>query len=224
MFGKLVILILFSIIFSKNGLASNIQTIIPKEGQLSLFYNGVLILQSSPENPMLYVGRGSFQATDQQGNFFIEDNVFEVVELNYIEVTEFPENNEQKLNCSNKESGDFVVLRISENLNSGQLELRMEESESNLPYEMNRWFLNLPADVDETEEYIWGGGEQYSYFNLREGSIYPIWTREQGVGRNKSSLLTQVCFLLLYSFLPIYLGSKSLGLVVFKIIAYSFQL
>ena len=116
------------------------------------------------------------------------------MELNYIDLTEIPENNEQKLNCSNKESGEFVVLRISENLNSGQLELRFEESESNLPYEMNRWFLNLPADVDETEEYIWGGGEQYSYFNLREGSIYPIWTREQGVGRNKSSLLTQVSF------------------------------
>ena len=128
MFGKLVISILFSIIFFKDGLASNnIQTIIPKEGELSLFYNGVLILQSSPENPMLYVGRGSFQATDQQGNFFIEDNVFEVVELNYIDLTEIPENNEQKLNCSNKESGEFVVLRISENLNSGQLELQMEE-------------------------------------------------------------------------------------------------
>ena len=159
MFGKLVILILFSICFFKNGLAArsnNIQTIIPKEGELSLFYNGVLVLQSSPENPMLYVGRGSFQATEQQGNFFIEDKVFEVVELNYIDLTDFPENNEQKLNCSNKETGEYVVLRISENLNSGQLELRMEESESNLPYEMNRWFLNLPAaDVDEPEEYIW---------------------------------------------------------------------
>ena len=40
--------------------------------------------------------------------------------------------------------------------------------------------------------YIWGGGEQYSYFNLREGGNYPIWVREQGVGRNKSSTLTQI--------------------------------
>ena len=42
------------------------------------------------------------------------------------------------------------------------------------------------------DEYIWGGGEQYSYFNLREGGNYPIWVREQGVGRNKSSALTQI--------------------------------
>ena len=29
---------------------------------------------------------------------------------------------------------------------------------------LNRWFLRLFATEDE---YIWGGGEQYSYFNLR---------------------------------------------------------
>ena len=49
--------------------------------------------------------------------------------------------------------------------------------------------LRLPA---EDEEYIWGGGEQFTYLNLREGGTYPIWVREGGVGRNKSSLLTQV--------------------------------
>ena len=53
----------------------------------------------------------------------------------------------------------------------------------------NRWFLRIVATEDE---YIWGGGEQYSYFNLREGGNYPIWVREQGVGRNKSSTLTQI--------------------------------
>ena len=35
-------------------------------------------------------------------------------------------------------------------------------------------------------ERVWGAGEQYTYLNLR-GRNYPVWVREQGVGRNKSS-------------------------------------
>ena len=34
--------------------------------------------------------------------------------------------------------------------------------------------------VAEAEERVYGGGEQFSYFNLR-GKSYPIWTREQGM-------------------------------------------
>jgi sulfoquinovosidase len=44
--------------------------------------------------------------------------------------------------------------------------------------------------VAEENEYVWGGGEQFTYLNLR-GRTYPIWVREQGVGRNLSSDLTQ---------------------------------
>ena len=57
--------------------------------------------------------------------------------------------------------------------------------------------------VGEAEEHIYGGGEQYTYLDLKvlphnhatslplycksKGRNYPIWVREQGVGRNKSS-------------------------------------
>lgn len=52
---------------------------------------------------------------------------------------------------------------------------------------INRIWLDIVA---EPEEKVFGGGEQYSFLNLR-GRNYPIWVREQGVGRNKSSMLTQ---------------------------------
>ena len=50
----------------------------------------------------------------------------------------------------------------------------------------------LWADIvgDETE-HIYGGGEQYTYLDLK-GRNYPIWVREQGVGRNKSDIVTIV--------------------------------
>ena len=40
----------------------------------------------------------------------------------------------------------------------------------------DRMWLRVVADKDE---HIYGGGEQFSYFDLRDHS-FPIWTREQG--------------------------------------------
>lgn len=54
--------------------------------------------------------------------------------------------------------------------------------------DINRFFMDI---VTTDDEYVWGAGEQYTYLNLR-GRDYPIWVREQGFGRNKSSLLTQI--------------------------------
>ena len=54
--------------------------------------------------------------------------------------------------------------------------------------EANRLLITIPA---KKEEHILGGGEQFSYLDLR-GRVYPVWTREQGVGRNKKTLLTRL--------------------------------
>ena len=41
---------------------------------------------------------------------------------------------------------------------------------------VERLWLRLVA---EPEEQVFGGGEQFSYLNLR-GHAFPVWTREQG--------------------------------------------
>jgi sulfoquinovosidase len=43
--------------------------------------------------------------------------------------------------------------------------------------------------VAETDEHIWGGGEQMSYLDLR-GRQFPMWTSEPGVGREPGTPLT----------------------------------
>ena len=40
---------------------------------------------------------------------------------------------------------------------------------------INKYVFNIPAFKDEM---IWGGGEQLSYLNLREGQNYPIWVNK----------------------------------------------
>jgi alpha-glucosidase len=44
------------------------------------------------------------------------------------------------------------------------------------PDKFNRVWLNIYAEPDEK---VFGGGEQFTYFNLR-GKEFPIWTREGG--------------------------------------------
>lgn len=43
----------------------------------------------------------------------------------------------------------------------------------------------------EPGEHLWGGGEQMSYLAL-DGRRFPMWTSEPGVGRDKSTALTQM--------------------------------
>mgnify|MGYP001009170795 CR=1 FL=1 len=50
----------------------------------------------------------------------------------------------------------------------------------------NRFWFRLPAEPGES---VYGGGEQFSHFNLR-GRRFPLWTSEQGVGRNKRTRVT----------------------------------
>lgn len=52
--------------------------------------------------------------------------------------------------------------------------------------ELNRFWFRVHA---EAGEHVWGGGEQMSYFDMR-GRLFPLWTSEPGVGRDKSSPLT----------------------------------
>jgi alpha-glucosidase len=53
---------------------------------------------------------------------------------------------------------------------------------------VDRLWVRLEAEPDE---HVWGGGEQMSYLDLR-GRRFPMWTSEPGVGRVKSTALTQL--------------------------------
>ena len=47
---------------------------------------------------------------------------------------------------------------------------------SNIPAPYDRLWFRLVATKDEK---VYGGGEQFSFLNLK-GMNFPIWTREQG--------------------------------------------
>lgn len=65
---------------------------------------------------------------------------------------------------------------------SPQLQLDHDSGDRSL----NRLWINIPASADEA---VFGGGEQFSHFNLR-GKKFPLWVSEQGIGRNKQTYET----------------------------------
>ena len=106
-----------------------------------------------------------------RGNFDIEDYLIERTALRHAEV-----------------SGDSITLSSAPG-QAPRLRLTLDCSAMRLTAlddTVNRLWLRVVA---ETDEHVWGGGEQMSYFDLR-GRRFPLWTSEPGVGRDKTTEIT----------------------------------
>ncbi|MEA5031943.1 MAG: alpha-glucosidase [Sphaerochaeta sp.] len=140
--------------------------------------NGFDLMSDTADEPALVVGVGRETIHMHHGNFEISDTIANretpvssharmvdgTVELEW----EFPKGT--------------VHCRIA-------VQGKTAEAEFSRTYAgWNRFWLNLVAQEDEA---VWGCGEQFSHFNLR-GKSFPLWTREQGVGRNKSTPVTRL--------------------------------
>lgn len=145
-----------------------------KDG-LALSVNGKALLRHSKEKPCLYLGKACEKIEMYRGNFDISDRVNERIALRF----EKSENDTLYFTHPDLEGG--YALSLSEK--DGLLYIKGKGAK-----EYNRLWLRLEADK---KEHVMGGGEQFSYLDLR-GRLYPIWTREQGVGRNKLTEVTRL--------------------------------
>ena len=141
-----------------------------------LSLNGIEILSHTPQRPALFLGCGEETITMYRGNFDVSDRVSERVPLHFVSF----ENGEARF-TSGELAGDYV-LTVEER--DGLVFLRGRTEDAHF----NRLYLRFPAEADE---HVTGGGEQFSCLDLR-GRSFPIWTREQGVGRNKLTEITRL--------------------------------
>jgi len=145
-------------------------------GGFDLFLDGKKVISHSCRHPALFLGRGKEEIKMFRGNFDITDRISERIALRADSVSA------ERILLSHPDMTGRYVLELTEN--DGLLRIRGEcEDES-----FNRLFLRFEA---EEREHVTGGGEQFSALDLR-GRIYPIWTREQGVGRNKLTEVTRL--------------------------------
>ena len=121
--------------------------------------------------PHLSVGNGSSDISMYRGNFKVRERHIKWEKLDAA--------------VSGQDvvySGHGAEILLHPSYENGFLTLSFELVSGSF----NRYMLAFKA---ESGEAVFGGGEQYSYFNLR-GHRFPVLTREQGVGRRYNRPLT----------------------------------
>lgn len=141
------------------------------EDGFDLLFAGRLILRHRTSNPILSLAHGNAEVTMRHGNFRIDDSP-----TAHISPTDF----EPFENGVLMFDGAKLAARIT--WHGNRLEVRAVDKS------YDRLWLSFYA---EPEECVWGGGEQMSYLTLN-GRRFPMWTSEPGVGRDKTTKLTQL--------------------------------
>ncbi|MFY7836902.1 MAG: alpha-glucosidase [Novosphingobium sp.] len=139
-------------------------------GGFDLRFGDQLVLRHVPNCPALVMARGQADVLMYRGNFRISDSPFDVVA---------PSGWRGRDDGGEFLDGDRPVARLT--ITGGTFEIR------SLLAEHDRLQVRFHAEPGEC---VWGGGEQMSYLALN-GRSFPIWTSEPGVGRDKSTELTQ---------------------------------
>ncbi|MBE7004979.1 MAG: alpha-glucosidase, partial [Ruminococcaceae bacterium] len=147
-----------------------------REGGFALSVGETELLCHTADQPALFLGRGDEHISMFRGNFDVRDRVWQRVALRFVK------REGDTLTFSHPDVDGGMTLRAEER--DGLLHLFAETADTRF----NRLWLRLSA---EPGEHVTGGGEQFSALDLR-GRVYPIWTREQGVGRNKLTEVTRL--------------------------------
>lgn len=141
-----------------------------------LTLDGRLLLAHSEEAPAVFLGTGEPETAMFRGNFDITDKVTDRRALRAAGA------DKNTVTFTEPASGAIFTLTLEEIDGIVRAQGKTEEGG------FNRLWLRLAAERDE---HVTGGGEQFSYLDLR-GRLFPIWTREQGVGRNKQTEITRL--------------------------------
>lgn len=145
------------------------------ENGFELRAGGKLILRHSGAHPALFLGSGREKITMYRGNFTVEDRLERRLPLR------FETFDGEKLIFAIP--GGIEKYTVDVSGRGGLLYLTGAAADG-----FSRLWIRLEA---EPEEHVTGGGEQFSALDLR-GRLFPIWTREQGVGRNKLTEVTRL--------------------------------
>ncbi|CBY11151.1 unnamed protein product [Oikopleura dioica] len=137
---------------------------------------GPTLLFDEASGAILSTGSGNLEIKDFRGQFWESDFT---TQKNALAIS----STEYKRNSLQINFGENIHLSLNCLDTTAQLvQLAVDAG-------MDRFWLRFAAG--SAEEGVYGGGEQFSYFNLR-GKSFQMLTREQGVGRNASELVSFV--------------------------------
>ena len=141
----------------------------------TLLLRGHTLLRHTRDAPCVFAGIGEAQMAMYRGNFDISDYLIERAPLACVSI-------EGTLLHFRRDAGGPVWLTLEFQGDDSTTTLHVRYAEPRL----SRFWFRVCA---ESQEQVWGCGEQMSYFDLR-GRRFPLWTSEPGVGRDKTSPIT----------------------------------
>lgn len=142
-----------------------------------ILLGGRTLISHSRKSPCIYAGNGIGKIEMKTGNFHINDEIITRLPFESFEVGQI--GGVCTIDLYHMEKSNLLKMRIYEEENRLRITISSNEA-------FNRCWLRIAASKDE---HVYGGGEQFSCFNLR-GRKFPIFTSEQGVGRNKGTMVT----------------------------------
>ena len=142
-----------------------------------LFAGDICVLTHRTHSPAFAIGTGTPDMEMVRGNFRIDDNLDLRLPLDCFA------NDKGAIRLWSSERPD-AILGIRVDRDARKLALRIRCTDESI----NRLWVDMLCAEDEA---FWGGGEQMSYLRLN-GRRFPFWTSEPGVGRDKSTKLTQI--------------------------------
>ena len=128
------------------------------------------VLRHRTDCPAVVMAEGAANVTMHRGNFQLADRLGSKV---------YPDRFQLRDEAADFLVDDTLVARLHVDGHTVVIEATGPG--------MNRLWVRFHAEPGET---VWGGGEQMSYLAL-SGRRFPMWTSEPGVGRDKSTELTQ---------------------------------
>ncbi|MDP3177262.1 MAG: hypothetical protein Q8M76_05110, partial [Spirochaetaceae bacterium] len=175
-----------------------------KEAGFSLSYCGLELI--SGDFPFAFAGHGKESVSMRRGNFDISDYVEARLPLSLdgwerVSAGRAASTADSAAGAASA-SGEAEELRLD--LAGGDARLRLTVRELRIPAAcgeddlwlelkfqsaspgLNRFWFRIATAPDER---FYGCGEQFSHLDLT-GRRFPLWTSEQGVGRNKSTPIT----------------------------------
>jgi sulfoquinovosidase len=165
--------------------------LIAADGGFDLILSGRTLIRHRPQSPFAYWGFGEADVAMNRGNFKIEDYVCARIPLTAAAIQPLQDGGWRVALAPVQGQPAVLVMRVGLAGREDIVHLDFEAGEAAAPP-----FCVSPGSLRlwlrfcaEPQEHVWGGGEQMSYFDMR-GRVFPLWTSEPGVGRDKRSPIT----------------------------------
>ena len=146
---------------------------------LRVLLDDVVLLAHRTDEPAFFAGVGEPESNLHRGNFKVLDRKLARFPLELVGVEQKAGLTVATLKRAQSERVEATITIGQDGENIG-VELHGGE--------LNRFWIRLRNEVGE---HLWGGGEQFSHFNLA-GRRFPMWTQEPGVGRDMTTRMALI--------------------------------